>query len=267
MIPKVIHYCWFGHNKKSDFVKKCIESWSNVCPEYEIIEWNENNFSIESSPLYVRQAYESKKWAFVSDYVRLKVIYDHGGIYLDTDVQLIRPLDSLLCNEAFFGFENNSYVATGLGFGSVPKHPVLGEMLGEYNTISFKNSENIYDLTPCPVRNTKILKKYGLLTTGITQLINSDILVLAPEYLCPVSYDTGKIKITDNTISIHWYSGSWLTDEEHKKHEDAQRIRRRNEQVDYIIHIPNRIFRHLLGDKNYAALKRKAKKIKPNNRY
>ena len=118
-IPKVIHYCWFGGNPKPKLVQKCIHSWKKYCPDYEIIEWNESNFDISSCPLYVRQAYDVKKWAFVSDYARLKIIHTCGGIYLDTDVELIKSLDSLLEYNAFFGFEDGKYVATGLGFGAV----------------------------------------------------------------------------------------------------------------------------------------------------
>lgn len=104
-IPKVIHYCWFGHDPKPKLAEKCIKSWKKKCPDYKIIEWNEENFDISACPLYVRQAYEAKKWAFVTDYVRLKVVYEHGGIYLDTDVELKKNLDFLLNHKAYFGFE------------------------------------------------------------------------------------------------------------------------------------------------------------------
>ena len=129
MIPKIIHYCWFGRNPKPELAVKCIKSWKKRCPDYEIIEWNEDNFDISSCPLYVRQAYEAKKWAFVSDYVRLKVVYDEGGVYLDTDVELKKGLDALLAYDAYFGFEDGTHVNTGLGFGAVKGAPILKEMM------------------------------------------------------------------------------------------------------------------------------------------
>ena len=117
MIPKKIHYCWFGGNAKPDSVQKCINSWKRFCPDYEIIEWNESNFDIHCMP-FVEQAIESKKYAFASDVARLMVVYENGGLYFDTDVEVVRNFDDLLENKAFLGFENNEYVASGLGFGS-----------------------------------------------------------------------------------------------------------------------------------------------------
>ena len=119
MIPKKIHYCWFGHNQLPESAKKCINSWKKFCPSFDIIEWNEENFNIDACPQYVKDAYSQKKWAFVTDYVRLKVVYENGGIYFDTDVELISRIDSLLKYNAYFGFEDGVYVNTGLGFGAV----------------------------------------------------------------------------------------------------------------------------------------------------
>ncbi len=118
MIPKTIHYCWFGRNPKPKLAEKCIRSWKRRCPDYEIIEWNEDNYDISSAPLFVRQAYEKKKWGFVPDYIRLDLINRFGGIYLDTDVEVLKRLDCFLENKSFFGLENNKYVALGLGFGA-----------------------------------------------------------------------------------------------------------------------------------------------------
>ena len=117
-IPKVIHYCWFGHNPKPEQALSCIASWKEKCPDYQIIEWNEDNYDISSAPLYVRQAYQEKKWAFVTDYVRLQVVFENGGIYLDTDVELKKSLNALLGYRAYFGFEDATYINTGLGFGA-----------------------------------------------------------------------------------------------------------------------------------------------------
>ena len=123
-IPKILHYCWFGGAPKPKNIQNCIRSWKKYCPDYEIIEWNEQNFDVSQS-LYPRQAYDARRWAFVADYARLKILYEQGGIYMDTDVELLRPLDDLLAYPAFFGFQHNNEVATGLGFGAEARSPVV----------------------------------------------------------------------------------------------------------------------------------------------
>ena len=130
-IPKVIHYCWFGGNPKSKLIENCINSWRKKCPDYEIIEWNESNFDINCCD-YVKEAYEAKKWAFVSDFARLKIIYDNGGIYLDTDVELISSLEKFLEYDSYFGFEDSEHINTGLGFGAVKHNPILEVMINDY---------------------------------------------------------------------------------------------------------------------------------------
>lgn len=130
MIPKKIHYCWFGRGELPPLAQKCIASWRKYCPDYEIIQWNEDNFDTSLND-YVRFCYENKKWAFLSDYVRLFVVKEYGGIYFDTDVELVQSLDSLLAYDAFFGFENSSCINTGQGFGCVRNHSVLQSMLSQ----------------------------------------------------------------------------------------------------------------------------------------
>lgn len=208
-IPKVIHYCWFGGAPLPKDVKKCMKSWKKYCPDYEIVCWNEENFDINSNR-YAKEAYEAKKWAFVSDYVRLYVLYENGGIYLDTDVELIKPLDKLIENGGFMGFEETGNMATGLGFACEKGDFITGELLGDYDDIPFKLKEDEFDLTPCPVRNTKTLKRLGMDTENKNQIFMG-IQFLPEEYLCPVSYYTGKKKITKNTYSIHHYSASWTS--------------------------------------------------------
>lgn len=252
MIPKIIHYCWFGHNPKPKLALKCMKSWKKYCPDYEIIEWNEDNFDISSCPLYVRQAYEAKKWAFVTDYVRLKVVYDEGGIYLDTDVELIKSLDALLEYDAYFGFEDGTHVNTGLGFGAVKGAPILHEMMLDYKDIPFIMEDGKLDLTPCPQRNTEIFVRHGLVQDDVRQELDEGILILPSEVLCPLSYSTGKLKKAKNTISIHRFSATWKTKEDkarEKKRADALK-------KDYLIHTPNRIGKRLLGDTRYEELKR-----------
>ena len=207
MIPKKIHYCWFGGKEKSRLTKKCIKSWEKFCPEYSIIEWNENNFDINQHP-YLVWCYENKKWAFLSDLARLIIINDNGGIYLDTDVELIKKPDELLKYSAFFCFENSKYIATGLGFGAEPNHITLTEMIRTY--VDLKKDENgSYPLIVCPKLNTEALLPLGLKLDGTRQNI-AGAEILPVEYLNPYDDQTGILNKTDKTISIHWYSKAWL---------------------------------------------------------
>lgn len=208
-IPKVIHYCWFGRGEMPRLAEKCIKSWKEKCPDYEIICWNEDNFDLTQNE-YMRQAYEARKFAFVSDFVRLKVIYDHGGIYLDTDVELLKSLDPLLQNKAYMGFDEKGIVATGLGFGAEKGNSILGEFLKDYEDISFILPDGSYDLTPCPDRNTRTLKELGMDLNVHSQTF-MDTVFLPQDYLCPMDYYTGKKTITKNTYSIHHYNASWTS--------------------------------------------------------
>lgn len=208
-IPKKIHYCWFGHGKMPKLAEKCIKSWKKYCPDYEIICWNENNFDFTQNR-YVREAYEAKKWAFVSDYVRLKAVYEYGGIYLDTDVELIKPIAPLLAGKGYMGFDEKGIVATGLGFAAESGNKIIEAMLEEYNDIPFVLPDGTYDLTPCPDRNTATLKKLGMDIKNTNQVFMG-IRFLPQEYLCPMDYYTGKIKRTKNTYSIHHYCASWTS--------------------------------------------------------
>lgn len=208
MIPKIIHYCWFGRAEKTKLAKKCIASWRKYCPDYKIIEWNEDNFDVHSHS-YAQYCYENKKWAFLSDYVRLAVVAQNGGIYFDTDVEVVKPLDNLLQFEAFFGFENTTHINTGEGFGAVAGHQTVKAMLSEYREI--KISENgDYPLISCPHLNTQALVKFGLLLNGKQQHI-AEAEILPTECLNPYDDSTGILHITEKTYSIHWYSKSWLS--------------------------------------------------------
>lgn len=254
-IPKRIHYCWFGGAPLPKSAENCIASWKKYCPDYEIIEWNEQNYDISSAPLYVRQAYEAKKWAFVTDYVRLKVVYDNGGIYLDTDVELVRPIDFLLENNAYFGFEGKQYIATGLGFGCIKEHPILAELMADYDSIPFI-SNGVQDLTACPVRNTNVFLRHGLNQDGSVQHLDNGILILSSEYLCPITTGTKKMNRTNRTVSIHWFSASWVTPEMRK----VFRKRRRVNRIHNIVHFPNRALKKLLGETRYESLKNALKR-------
>ena len=208
-IPKVIHYCWFGNGKMPAISEKCIKSWKKYCPDYEIICWNEENFDLTQNR-YMKEAYEAGKWAFVSDYARLKVIYDHGGIYLDTDVELRKPLDPLLENGGFMGFDEKGIVATGLGFGAEAGNEIVGAFLKDYDDLPFVLPDGSFDLTPCPDRNTAVLEHLGMDLKTHDQVFMG-MRFLPREYLCPMDYYTGKKTITQNTYSIHHYCASWTS--------------------------------------------------------
>lgn len=217
MIPRIIHYCWFGGKELPESAKKCIESWKKFCPDYEIIQWDESNFDIEKYD-YAKEAYENKKWAFVSDVARLDVLYNHGGIYLDTDVELIKSIDNLVdSSDGFMGFEDKKQVASGLGIGAKKHSPIIELMLSGYKDCHFIKDNGEFDLTPCPVRNTRDLVKIGLVPNGTYQEIEN-FKFLPREILAPKEATSGRLKyLTDATLSIHHYDASWQTPTFHKQ--------------------------------------------------
>ena len=208
-IPKVIHYCWFGRGELHRLAEKCIQSWKKYCPDYEIVCWNEDNFDINQNK-YAREAYEAGKWAFVSDYVRLKVLYDEGGIYLDTDVELIKPLDPLIEENGYMGFDDRGIISTGLGFACEKGNDLVAALLADYDDISFVLPDGTYDITPCPDRNAKVFERLGMDISNQNQLFMG-IKMLPEDYLCPMKYYTGKKLITPNTYSIHYFCASWTS--------------------------------------------------------
>ena len=208
-IPKVIYYCWFGKGKLPPLAEKCIKSWKKFCPDHEIVCINEENFDINENR-YASEAYESKKWAFVSDYARLKVLYENGGIYFDTDVELIKPIDNLIKEMGYMGFDDNGVVSTGLGFACEKGNELVGKLLEDYNDIPFILPDGEYDITPCPDRNTKTMIDLGLDPKNQDQVFMG-IRFLPEDYLCPVKYYTGKKIITKNTYSIHHFCASWIS--------------------------------------------------------
>ena len=208
-IPKIIHYCWFGRGELPKLAKKCIKSWKKYCPDYEIILWNEDNFDIGQNR-YMKEAYEAGKWAFVSDFARLKIVHEQGGIYLDTDVELLKPLDDLLGYKGFMGFDEKGIVATGLGFGAEKGNEIVKEFLKDYDDLPFILPDGSFDLTPCPDRNTAALQRLGM-DTGNTNQEFLGTVFLPQEYLCPMDYYTGKKTVTKHTYSIHHYCASWTS--------------------------------------------------------
>lgn len=205
MIPKIIHYCWFGGRPLPKSARKCIASWKKYCPDYDIVEWNERNFDVNINQ-YTQSCYKNKQWAFLSDYVRLFVVYQHGGFYFDTDVEVIRSIDELRNNESFWGFENNQYVASGLGFGAVSKNRVVEMMIQEYMVLYSERKEPVN----CPKLNTAALVKLGLKQNGQFQKLECAT-VYPKDYFNPMNSLTGQITISSNTYTIHRYTMSALS--------------------------------------------------------
>ncbi|MCC3360514.1 glycosyl transferase [Holdemanella porci] len=210
MIPKVIHYCWFGNNPLPFEVKKCINSWKKICPDYEIRRWDETNFDVYQND-FIKSAYGSKAWAFVSDYARLKIVYDEGGIYLDTDVELKKSLDELRKNEGFFAIQQEGhYCNTGLGFGAKKENEIVKTMLDLYDDLIY-SEENKFSIA-CPYLNTKALEKYGYSYSDDVIVIHNN-LVLPPRFMDPIAPGKNKENLLCNdTVSIHHYSASWMDD-------------------------------------------------------
>jgi len=206
-IPKVIHYCWFGKNPIPDRYKIWMESWHKYCPDYEVKLWNEENYDVSKNE-YMLQAYEAGKWGFVPDYARVDIIYNHGGIYLDTDVEIIRPLDDLLYEDAFLGFERNDMVNLGQGFGAVKGHPIIKEMRDMYEELSFVKDDGTLNLTPSPSYQTEVLVKHGLERNGSYQII--DHMTVYPEKLINGKNERTRIVETlPRTKMIHHFDASW----------------------------------------------------------
>lgn len=208
MIPKIIHYCWFGRSEKPELAKKCIASWQKFCPDFEIREWNEDNCDYLAMP-FMAEAYEARKYAFVSDVMRLLVLEQYGGVYFDTDVEVVRDIAPLMEDEGFIGFENDQFINSGQVMASVPHHPVVQTMIEEYRKLHFANADGTTNAVGCPHLNTDVMERYGLARNGQEQTV-AGIHVYPVDFFNPLDSVTGKLTKTENTYSIHWYSMSWL---------------------------------------------------------
>jgi len=211
-IPHVIHYCWFGGKPLSDLAKKCIESWKKYCPDYQIVKWDESNTDLNSCN-YVKEAYEAKKWAFVSDFVRFQVIYEQGGLYFDTDVQLIKPIDEILDKGPFMSIESypglfvggNDFILLnpGQGIAAEKGNPFYAEVLDYYKTIHFTTE------TTVGMHVTSLMLERGLKSENCYQNV-CGINIWPKDFFNPINPNSGKLEITDNTVSIHHYEGTWV---------------------------------------------------------
>lgn len=208
MIPKIIHYCWFGGKPLPADVLTCIKTWEKFCPDYEIRRWDESNFDVNAHP-FVKAAYEAKAWAFVSDYARLKVVYDNGGIYLDTDVELLKSLDFLLENPCYLGLQQVDYLCnTGLGFGAEQGIPILQRMMACYDALSFSSQDR--KPIACPRLNDQVVRACGEINRNeITRL--EEITVYPCRFFDPVAPGKSEDLLCAESVSIHHYAASWTS--------------------------------------------------------
>lgn len=207
-IPKIIHYCWFGNNDKPTIVKKCIESWKENLSDYEIIEWNEETFNIECNN-FVKEAYEKKMYAFVSDYVRVYALYNYGGIYLDTDVEVFKKFDDLLENDSFWGFEEEDYIATST-IGAKKGNKLIKKFLDSYENKSFLKEDGSIDTLTNVAIVSKIISDLGVKLDGTFQKVENLAAVYPQEYFSPYDYINCYSKKTDKSYAIHHFYKSWL---------------------------------------------------------
>lgn len=222
LIPKKLHYTWFSGEPLPENLQRCLNTWKRFCPDYEIIRWDTGNYDVTKYE-YTRQAYERKKWGFIADLARLDIIYQNGGIYLDADVELLRGLDSLLCQPAFCSTEKWGIVS-GAVFGAQAGNPVIKTMLDYRKQLSFLNPDGSPNLTSSGTYDTLPLIKRGLKVNGETQLIaNGQMTVYSSDFFQPYDYTSGETRITQNTFCIHHFDGGWLTEGEAKKRAETQR--------------------------------------------
>ena len=212
MIPKIIHYCWFGKGDLPELAKKCIASWQKYLPDYKIIEWNENNFDINNWK-YTKEAYELKKFAFVTDVCRLYALKEVGGIYMDTDVEVLSSLDPFLNNTAFSGFEDIDTVPTGI-MASEKNGKWVSDLLSYYDDKSFLKNETTLDMTTNVKTITDFMITKGFKMNNQLQEHSGYVTMYPKDFFCPKSYETLEINITENTVCIHHFAGSWLTKEQ-----------------------------------------------------
>lgn len=221
-IPKLIHYCWFGNNPIPEHCLKWMETWKKHCPDYDIVRWDESNYDVAQNA-YMYEAYQAQKWAFVSDYARVDIVYRHGGIYLDVDVEMLRSYDELLYQSAFCGIESSRKIALGLGFGAEKGHAVLKGVLDLYGGRHFKDTEGRLDFTTCVRLQDSCYKKGGFIANGDYQIFNG-MTVYPESVLSPKDLYTGEVSVTDHSFSIHHYDASWVENKGKSTVEAARRL-------------------------------------------
>ena len=240
-IPKVIHFCWFGKGEYSEKVSKCIESWKRMLPDYKIKMWSEDNFDIEVCS-YVQEAYENKKYAFVSDYARLYALYSEGGIYLDTDVEVLKSWDSFLDNKAFAFFAKDPHSLCTFVLGAQKGHPWMKEIMKYYEGRNFVKKDGSFDMTPNVCIGEVASNLYHFEPNGAEQMLGTELRVYPYEFVGGHDFSTGKVAITSNTHCVHWNEASWWTEEKRKEWKKIQKLKK--------------LFGEKLGEVIYRGLKR-----------
>lgn len=257
-IPRIIHYCWFGKNPLNEEAIQCINSWKKYFPDYEIIQWDESNFDFERCS-YAKDAYQAKKWAFVSDYARFKILYEHGGFYFDTDVEAIKSFNDIIISGPYFGKEQSPsgyyMINPGLGMAAFPHMELYKQIVEYYENIDFNPNSHI---TVCD-HVTKFFQKKGYRGDNTTENIEG-YKIYPPEYFCPKDYLTGVLTLTDNSHSIHLYSSTWQSDKERKFSDFARKL---NNHYGLNTHnfFPLKITMYLYCYGFYGCIKKALKKI------
>ena len=213
MIPKTIHYCWFGRSELPKLARTCIDSWRRFFPGYSIKRWNEDNFDVKAIP-YIAEAYAARKFAFVSDYARFKILYENGGVYFDTDVEVIKAMDDIIAAGAYMGLErdvaNGFMINSGLGLAAPQWLPLCRNILNQYAGMNFINADGTFNKTTTVAIVTSVLMANGLKpSAGIVDF--DGVRIYPTEYFNPIDAETRELNITANTRTIHHYAGSWLT--------------------------------------------------------
>jgi hypothetical protein len=218
-MPKSIHYCWFGGSPIPDRFAEYMKSWKKFCPDYEIIRWDESNYDYKKNE-YMYEAYKHKKWGFVPDYARLDIINTYGGVYLDTDVELVRNMDDFLCDEAFCGFESHFHLANGLGFGAIAGFALVREQMEPYENLSFVNADGSLNLTSGPVYQTEFFKGKGVRLDNSLQNVGG-MTFYPSDVFAPLGFYAETPRLTENTCAIHHYATSWYSQ---SRNEYRQRV-------------------------------------------
>ena len=255
MIPKIIHYCWFGRGEMPKLMKKCLKSWKKFCPDWQIVRWDEDSFDVNST-LWTKQAYEAKKYAFVADYVRIKALCEQGGVYLDTDQELIKPLDPFMSHSCFVGFMDKTNISAGV-IGACPGHPMMSRMLEYYRHRPFLKEDGTVDIKPNTNWMTDMLLEQGLKLDDSRQQVGN-VAVYPQTYFCPTSCVSIEDCSGPDTVALHHWAMTWRTEKAKKDFARVKRHQRRwYRALEWLRYLPNRIVRKLFGNERMDKLKKK----------